>query len=444
MDVEAARKHITTAQAELDQALQALDGEVTTPPENVIDVKAGDNLLAMIETAPEGSTFRIATDYEGDLGTTSIRIPCRLESAAPLTAGRVTEALIGPTLRGSLIAAAPDITFAGLRMIGTGATILTTGPKTTVDRCLLLGPNNGPQHRGIATNSEDVTITKSHIGRIWKDIDTQAVGCWTGTKRLKVQDCYLEASGENFMAGGADPASEDLIPEDLLFEDCTFFKPLEWKGRGDIGVKNLFELKNCKKVVVRRCTFENNWTDAQTGTAIVFTVRNQDGRATWSTIEDVLFEECHIKDIGSGFSILGRDYSHPSQIMQRVTIRKCTVEGISRTHAEANSAAHGRALILSGGPHGLIFEDCDFTGNPGVINAAISFDQMHNPILGLEIRRCKFHQGTYGMVGEANAPLGLPQITAHAPGYLWEKVTIYRKADSRNISWPADTEVITE
>ncbi|MBI2122939.1 MAG: hypothetical protein HYT96_02125, partial [Armatimonadetes bacterium] len=35
--------------------------------------------------------------------------------------------------------------------------------------------------------------------------------------------------------------------------------------------------------------FENNWQDAQGGTAILFTVRNQDGGAPWSVVQDVTF-----------------------------------------------------------------------------------------------------------------------------------------------------------
>ena len=35
--------------------------------------------------------------------------------------------------------------------------------------------------------------------------------------------------------------------------------------------------------------FERNWTDAQNGFAILMTVRNQDGGAPWSVVEDVTF-----------------------------------------------------------------------------------------------------------------------------------------------------------
>jgi hypothetical protein len=60
-------------------------------------------------------------------------------------------------------------------------------------------------------------------------------------------------------------------------------------GAGTWTVKNLFELKNAKNVVVDGNLLENNWTDAQTGYAVLFTVRNQDGSAPWSTVEAITF-----------------------------------------------------------------------------------------------------------------------------------------------------------
>ncbi|HXG90746.1 MAG TPA: hypothetical protein VNN73_00055, partial [Blastocatellia bacterium] len=45
------------------------------------------------------------------------------------------------------------------------------------------------------------------------------------------------------------------------------------------SVKNLFELKNARRVLIDANLFENNWVDGQSGFAILFTVRNQDGTA---------------------------------------------------------------------------------------------------------------------------------------------------------------------
>ncbi len=86
-------------------------------------------------------------------------------------------------------------------------------------------------------------------------------------------------------------------------------------------VKNLFELKSARRVTVRNNVFEHNWTDAQNGYAILFTVRNDEGGSPWSVVEDVLFERNIVRDVENGINVLGYDSYQPSGRTTRVTIR---------------------------------------------------------------------------------------------------------------------------
>ncbi len=85
------------------------------------------------------------------------------------------------------------------------------------------------------------------------------------------------------MFGGADPLIADLVPSDIEIVGNHFAKPLRWKADDPRyegvawSVKNLFELKNARRVLVEGNLFEYNWPHAQNGFAILFTVRNQDG-----------------------------------------------------------------------------------------------------------------------------------------------------------------------
>ena len=123
--------------------------------------------------------------------------------------------------------------------------------------------------------------------------DAQAICGLNGPGPFKIVNNYLEGSGENVMFGGADPAIPDLVPSDIEFRGNHCFKPLSWKiGHPSYAgipwtVKNLFELKNARRVLIEGNLFENNWAHAQNGTAILFTVRNQDGKAPWSVVQDV-------------------------------------------------------------------------------------------------------------------------------------------------------------
>src|SRR6266700_6564662 len=127
---------------------------------------------------------------------------------------------------------------------------------------------------------------------------------WNGAGPFKIGNNYLEATGENVMFGGADPSIRNLVPSDIEIRHNHFFKPTSWRNVW-AAVKNLFELKNAQRVFVEGNVFENNWAAAQAGWAVQFTVRNQDGRAPWSTIEDVTFRKNIVRTPGRGSTSWG-------------------------------------------------------------------------------------------------------------------------------------------
>lgn len=208
--------------------------------------------------------------------------------------------------------------------------------RITIDRVLLVGGTNG-QKRGIRANSTHVTVTRSHLANIWAEgQDSQAICGWDGAGPFTITDNFLEAAGENVMFGGAASSSPAKVPADILVEGNTFSKRLEWQNPSHpASVKNLFELKAAKRAIVRNNTFERNWTDAQNGYAILFTVRNDDGNcdgctvtsgAPWTVVEDVLFENNTIRDVEHGINILGYDSYGASGRATRIVIRNNTVQ----------------------------------------------------------------------------------------------------------------------
>lgn len=196
------------------------------------------------------------------------------------------------------------------------------------DRCYLHGDPKRGARRGIALNSRYTAVIDSYLSD-FKEVgaDSQAVAGWNGSGPFKIVNNYLEGAGENAMFGGADPAIANLVPADIEIRGNHFAKPLSWK-LGDPAyagtpwtVKNLFELKNARRVLIDGNLFEYNWPHAQNGFAILFTVRNQDGAAPWSVVEDVTFSNNVVRHIGSGINILGRDDNHPSRPTRRILIK---------------------------------------------------------------------------------------------------------------------------
>jgi hypothetical protein len=229
-----------------------------------------------------------------------------------------------------------------------------------LDRCYIHGFPEQEVRRGVSLNSGETEISNSLISDIHgRGYDTQAICGWNGPGPFRIINNSLQASGENLMFGGADPAITGLVPSDIEIRQNYFFKPLSWKV-GDPeykgihwSVKNLLELKSARRVVIDGNYFENCWVDAQTGYAIQFTVRNQDGAAPWSVIEEVEFTNNVVKNAGAGINLLGSDNIHPSKRANKLSISNNFFQAIS-----------GVFVQISGYPNVMLRHNSHFqTGN---------------------------------------------------------------------------------
>lgn len=204
----------------------------------------------------------------------------------------------------------------GLVILGTGERDPSRLPHDIeIDRSYLHPFKSGTVRRGIALNSADTVIKNSYIeGFGFPNEETQGICGWTGTRNIRILNNYIEGGAENIMFGGADPASADLIPVDIEVRGNYLNKPQEWKDRA--AVKTLFELKNAKRVQFVGNYMSNNWE----GAAFRITVRNQDGKAPFSTIEDVVIKDNIIVGAGDGINILGKDDSNDSGTLKNLTV----------------------------------------------------------------------------------------------------------------------------
>ncbi len=104
-------------------------------------------------------------------------------------------------------------------------------PHTIVlDRVYVHGDPLTGQKRGIALNSAATEIVNSHIADI-KAVgqDSQAIAGWNGPGPFVIVNNYLEAAGENVLFGGADPAIDGLIPQDIVIRRNHITRPVAWR-----------------------------------------------------------------------------------------------------------------------------------------------------------------------------------------------------------------------
>ena len=172
-----------------------------------------------------------------------------------------------------------------------------------IDRCYLHGNDAGNYRRGVALNGARLAVIDSYLENFHDaNTDSQAIAGWNGPGPFKIVNNFLEAAGENIMFGGSDPAIAGLVPSDIEVRRNLSTKRLAWRASG-VPVKNAFELKNARRVLVEGNIFEHVWASGQDGTAIVLKSTNQEGRCTWCVTEFVTFRNNIVRAAAHGLLI---------------------------------------------------------------------------------------------------------------------------------------------
>jgi hypothetical protein len=280
----------------------------------------------------------------------------------------------------------------------------------TLDRLYIHGHADRGQKRGVALNAGQTRITGCHVSDI-KAIgqDSQAIAGWNGPGDYLIENNYLEAAGENVMFGGADPSIPGLTPTEIVVRNNLLSKLLAWREPGSPRwqVKNLFELKNARRVLIERNVMERSWQQAQAGYAVLFTVRNQDGACTWCQVEEVEFRGNLVRDVASGIAILGTDPVHPSRQTNRIVVRDNVFDGIDRD----TWGGEGYFVLLSDSPrdvtidHNTIIQGAS-GGIVKVVHGVSERLTLTNNIAG---------HGDFGIIGRKRAT-GHDSIAAYLPG----------------------------
>ncbi len=252
-----------------------------------------------------------------------------------------------------------------------------------IDRGYIHATGPTVSRRGIALNSANTTIKNSYIeGFAFRSEETQGICGWSGTRNVKIINNYVEGGAENILFGGADPANGELVPTDIEISGNHLNKPREWFKA--VTVKTLFELKNARRVAFTGNYLEHNWE----GSAFRITVRNQDGGAPFSTIEDVVIRDNIIDGAGEGLNLLGRDDTQPSQMAKRISI----LNNLFLNIGGPTYSGSGYFLQMSGG------EDVTVANNT-VLNEGNTVTFYGDQPQNLVIRDNIMCHGNYGVHG---------------------------------------------
>lgn len=515
-------------------------------------VRAGDNLQAALNAAKPGDELRLdpAATFTGNFvlpvktGDQPITVrtdlpdadvPGANERVSPKTAARFAK-IVSPSSEAALRTApaahhwrimllefpANKDGYGDIIQLGDGSAAqndLAAVPfDITLDRLYVHGHPLYGQKRGIALNARAVTIVNCYVSDI-KTVgaDAQAIGGWNGPGPFVVENNYLEASGENFLLGGSDPAIPNLVSEDVRVRYNHMARPMAWHdpivpapsgvtatadsggtlppgtyayrvaarrpvGQGSVGVslpseektlsapggavaiswtavpdateyvvfgrtpggeaeswtttattfrdtgaagkpggppkeptkwqvKNLFELKNARRVDVEYNLFENNWLHAQPGYAIVLTPRNQDGRCPWCVVESVEFSHNVVRNSSAGLSISGYDAPNPSQQTNRIQIVDNLFYGLT-----TRLGGNGWGVLIGDAPREVSFDrnTFDFDGTT-LLYAYGGKKEAPRPIQSFRFTNNAAPHGQYGING-GDASTGMSTLERYFPG----------------------------
>ncbi len=240
-----------------------------------------------------------------------------------------------------------------------------------VDRCWMHGQAQDETHNAMSLDGlNNVAVVDSYlndfhcIASTGACTDAHAISGGNSSTQdgpYKIQDNFLEASGEAILFGGG-PAT--LSPSDIQIIGNHFWKPWQWMpgnpnfvGGTDghpFVVKNHLELKNAVRVLVEANLMENSWGGfSQTGYGILLTPKNQatqQGKGPFvcplCQVTDVTIRYVHVSHAGGGIQIAtvqdlpgnGSAVGKPALAGERYSIHDVVLDDLNKKYVGGGTA----------------------------------------------------------------------------------------------------------
>jgi hypothetical protein len=402
------------------------------PPAPVVSVAAGASLQAALDTAPLGARVVLENNATWT-GNYFIRRPLSLVGAGLGSQLRPAATSV-PTLQ----VLANDVAVADLQLhngdVDKDCVIVGSFEATTdaeQPHHVLLsrvrvqaGPQGG--HRGIVLHGSDLVVEECEVRNFWEvGRDSQAIWIHNGSGPYRVKHCFLEASGEVILLGGASAKIPNCVPADVEITDNNLVVSLAPGAQVKCG----FEIKNGRRVSFRRNAIFN-WRPGLQQGAIQLTPRNQNGDNPWAILEDIEIAYTTFRNVGGGFAvnILGVDNESlaGSQQSRRFHI-----------HHNLFTGSASFLQVLGAVTESLIVEH---NTAPLVSNRLLSFDRTGQPaglLTPLTFAANVVRTGEYGISGR-DLIVGLPSLLAYCTIERWADNIIEQNAPAdRPMAWPS-------
>ncbi len=296
-----------------------------------------------------------------------------------------------------------------------------------VDRCYIHGHSKANIMKGgVLLNAANSAVLDSYIADFHSiGADTYAIGITNSPGPGIIRNNYLEAAGENILFGGAAPTIPGLVPSDFEIRNNYFFKPFSWRvGHPDYAgkhwtIKNLFELKTGRRILLDGNILENCWADlpiGQSGYAILLTVRAENGNAPQADVSDITITNNIIRHVGAGISLSGHDSPTPSLQSQRIRIANNLFDDINGPDfGDGNVAGPNDGTFIKIGDPADVWIEHNTVLQSGAITWA--YDTTANIRFRNNLFQCFVSDGGYqGIYGPGFAQGGNGPMGRYFPG----------------------------
>lgn len=394
-----------------------VDTSMPTQAGRIIQVPPGGDFQAAVNRANPGDTIVLQAGfvYQGTFvmpkkeGTGWIVVKSSAEDSLPRPGTRITPAYAKsmarvsttrnnqPAVRGAPGArhyrfvgveftAEPAVkTISAIVELSHNSTDLADVPSYIIfDRVYIHGRPDLDSQRGLLVNSRYTAVVDSWIDEChFHGVDSQAIASWNGPGPFKIENTFLEGGSENIMFGGAKNTAECMVPSDIEIRGNHLYKNPTWarlKYPDNWAVKNLFEIKTARRVLLEGNVFENCWAEGQVGYAMVIKSSSPEQGRAWDTTCDITIRLNRIVNSLNGIGIGRWSSSGPvvpgAPPTSRILIEHNVFERFGM-HSDFANTGRGGIMFQLGGADVIIRHNtawCDYNmlslPNGGVDNLA--------------------------------------------------------------------------
>ena len=268
-------------------------------------------------------------------------------------------------------------------------------------------------------------------------VETHGVWVLNTPGNVLVEDSHIEAAGIGFFIGG-DSFRIGQVPDGVTLRNTLLLKPDAWRPLG-YTVKNGYEAKAGKNLLVEYCTLDGCWADGQDGKVVNVKAEDQYGQNPFVSVEHFVFRRNTIRRCAGGIG-LGGPENYPNAGMRDVVIAENVCEIDKNIMGDRNTAGSGRALQIVGPVDDLAVQSNTFNCN-GSSWAYTTAGQSQ----GAQFMDNVANHGSYGFTGDNVSPKSsaVDCLARYYPGALWEGNTVYVQAGKTH-TYPPGTTILSQ